>query len=177
MAAKTDRPTYTLALAASQAVASWPDLPIHREYVQEQKNRLVATAAEGNLCQYADHVNTAAVAVIRWLQAKHDVSRKKALGLDVDEAIALLDDSRRTDATDLDRLNKKVTQFEKQVNRPKSPRDKRREQRLKFIKPRIAKGLTWSIITDKYRQKYPKDETAIADSLRRAWSRRPEEYR
>mgnify|MGYP000326329872 CR=1 FL=1 len=84
------RPIYTLALAAGEAAASWTDLPIHREYVQEQNNRLIATAAEVNLCLYSDNVNRAALGLIRWLSAKHGITCKKARALDVEKAIALV---------------------------------------------------------------------------------------
>ena len=79
--------------------------------------------------------------------------------------------------TALDSLKKEVKQIKEKSSRSKTPREKIREQRLKFIKPRIEKDYTWQRIADEYRQKYPKDETANPASLRRAWSRRPEEYR
>ena len=99
MAAKNDRPTYTLALAASQAVATWTGLPSHREYVQSQGDKLVAAAAEANVCQYADHINTAAIATVRFVQGKQNISHKNALDLSVEEAIAFLANGGKNNTT------------------------------------------------------------------------------
>jgi len=41
-----------------------------------------------------------------------------------------------------------------------------REQRIKFCRPRIAKGMSWQEIFTKYREKYPSDIKASADTLR-----------
>ena len=115
MAAKNDRPTYTLALAAGQSVATWTGLPSHREYVQSQSDKLVAAAAEANLCQYADHVNTAAIATVRFLQSKQNISHKNALDLSVEEAIAFLaNGGKNNTTTSRKRRGRRKASYEKQ---------------------------------------------------------------
>jgi len=77
-------------------------------------------------------------------------------------------------STEMGHLKKKVKQLEKTTARPKSARDKRREQQLKFIKPRIEKGCSWELIAEQYRKRYPKDRKVNSASLRLMWKRAQE---
>src|SRR5262249_46709621 len=51
------------------------------------------------------------------------------------------------------------------TKKPKTRRERIREQRNKFSRPRRTKGMPWSQIYTEYRKKYPDDETARPSTL------------
>jgi hypothetical protein len=56
-------------------------------------------------------------------------------------------------------------------DKPRTKRERLREQRLKFCRPRRAKGEPWESIYRAYRPKYPKDTKASPDNLRLTFER------
>lgn len=72
---------------------------------------------------------------------------------------------------ELARLRQRITRLEKLASKSNTVRDRIREQRNAFSRPRRLNGQTWSQIFTAYRRKYPDDEKASPDTLRLSLNR------